>query len=230
MVWAVATIAPDDVVERLAALLSPDESARAARFLFEHHRRSFTVARGMLRVLLASLSGVPAREVLFSYESKGKPRFANDSRIRFNVSHSHELALFAFAQDTEIGVDVEYIRSPPDIGGIAKRFFCPEEAAELATLSEPDRVESFFRCWTRKEAYIKAIGEGLSEPLHRFRVSLRAGQPAQFLHIGHDAAVAADWQMHHLEPAPGYVGALAYRGRKHRIDVCQNADPSAFLK
>jgi 4'-phosphopantetheinyl transferase len=130
--------------------------------------------------------------------------------VCFNMSHAGNMAAYAFTIGCELGVDIERIRPVPEMADIAARFFAPEEAADLMKLPESDRPLGFFTCWTRKEAYIKAVGDGLSIPLAGFRVTLRPGDPAQLLSLNDDAQAARDWTLHHLDPAPDYVAALAY--------------------
>jgi 4'-phosphopantetheinyl transferase len=228
-VRAVRLIAPDAVVARFASLLTPDEQGRAGRFRFEHLRRSFTLARGALRILLGRYLNIDPAAIRFVYGEKGKPSLAEPSRIRFNASHSGDLALYAFTPDCEVGVDVEKFRPMTDLREIAARFFCAEEAAELMQVPEEQRGPAFFRCWTRKEAYIKAIGDGLSVPLDAFAVSLRAGDPAQIIHIGRDAAAAAAWTLENLEPAPDYAAAVAYRDAPRVLRVEPVVEPNGII-
>ena len=199
-------------------LLEPEERDRAARFRFDHLQHAFILARGGLRVLLGCYLGVCPAAVQFTYGSKGKPTLSGGS-VEFNVSHSGGLAVFAFTFGCEIGVDVEQIRSLPDMLEIASQFFCVEETAELMALPAGERERAFFLCWTRKEAYIKATGDGLSAPLDSFRVALRPGAPARFVHFKHDASAAASWTLHDLSLTPAHAGALAYRDAPRSVLV-----------
>jgi 4'-phosphopantetheinyl transferase len=213
--------APDRVSRAYRAWLSPEEMARADRFAFDHLRQSYQVSQGALRLLLARYMMCDPRELAFTFGPQGKPALRERSRLRFNIGHSGGLALYAFAVDCEIGVDVEEVRGNAELERIAARFFCEAEASALSSIGDERlRREAFFRCWTRKEAYVKAVGGGLSLPLDHFQVSLLPDEPARFVHIGNDAASAAAWNLQHLDPAPNYVGALAYRGRA-RDTVCQ---------
>lgn len=210
-VWPVRLEANASVVAWLHSILASDEAERAAQFRFEHLRRSFILARGALRVLLGRYLGIAPEEVRFSYGSKGKPGLAwPTSTIKFNASHSGVFALFAFTRDCELGVDVEQIRSFQDMQEIANRFFCAEEAEELMSLPAELRARAFFLCWTSKEAYIKAVGEGLSVPLDSFRVTLRPGEPARLIHLAHDTTAAAAWTLHRIELTSQYAATLAY--------------------
>lgn len=198
--------------EDFLRLLDEDERMRASRFHFEKHRRRFVLARGFLRVLLARYLETKPEEVSFSYGPYGKPALGGTpARLRFNASHSHELALYAFVQDHEIGVDVEYIKKDLKTEEIALHFFSAAEIESLASLPDAEKAVAFFRCWTRKEAYIKAIGSGLSHPLNEFDVTLAAHEPAALLRDHRDPDAAARWSMLNLE-LDDYAGALAVEG------------------
>jgi 4'-phosphopantetheinyl transferase len=192
-------------------LISSEEALRADRFAQERLRVSFEVSHGVLRVLLSQYLKSNPRDLDFEFGQAGKPRLRGGSQLRFNMSHSGCLAAYAFTSGCEIGIDVEQIRDMPDLEPVAERFFCAGEAAQLLSISgERPRQEAFFRCWTRKESYIKATGDGLSAPLDQFQVTLLPDSPANIVHIGHDATAASEWTLQHLDPAPGYVGALAH--------------------
>ncbi len=229
-VWTVLTQAPDAIVDRFKSVLASDEIDRAARFHFEHLRRSFILSRGALRLLLGRYLNIAARDIEFGYGSKGKPALAAlPSRLQFNASHSSDLAVYAFTMDCELGIDVEAIRPMPDIEGIASRFFCVEETAELMSLPSVQREHGFFLCWTRKEAYIKATGEGLHTPLDAFRVTLRPGEPAAMIHLERDPIAARAWTLHDLTPAPGYAAALAYRDSLRPLKTLPIFNPKQLL-
>jgi 4'-phosphopantetheinyl transferase len=208
----------------LLHLLSHDEQARANRFYLERDRRRFIVARGALRTILGRYLGVEPGQLRFRYESHGKPFLSDDlgaGELRFNLAHSNELALYAFTCGREIGIDVEYIHPVPDVEQIAARFFSVNENAALRMLPESQRLEAFFDCWTRKEAYIKALGEGLTQPLDQFQVSLIPGERAQLLSVNDVPEKVMRWSMATLSPAPGYVGALAVKGADCNIEYWQ---------
>ena len=228
-VWSVHTAGSGPVAGEVERILAPDEKARADQFRFSHLRRSFVLARGALRILLGYYLDVSPASIRFTYGSKGKPALAVPGRVEFNASHSGGLAVFAFTTGCEIGVDVEQIRPIEDMQRIADRFFCPEEAQELMSLHANQRERSFYLCWTRKEAYIKAIGDGLSAPLDGFRVTLDPGQPARFMHIASDTYSAKAWTLHDLQLAPGYAAALAYRDGERSVAVSQIIDPAELL-
>jgi 4'-phosphopantetheinyl transferase len=225
-IWTVPTgTAPGAGAVTFEAVLAPDEKERAARFRFNHLRDSFITARGTLRYLLGYYLGVHPASIQFCYGPKGKPALSGGACIEFNLAHSGDMAVFAFTADCQIGVDLEQIRAITDMEDLANRYFCPEEAADLISLSPPDREHAFFCCWTRKEAYIKAIGEGLSTPLDQFRVTLLPHEPARVVHIGEDRGAAQAWTIEDLFLAPGYASALAYRDKTRPVSLFRIADP-----
>jgi 4'-phosphopantetheinyl transferase len=196
---------------RAFSWLSPDEVERADRFRFDQHRRAFVLGRAVLRALVASYLRIAPAEASFTYGPKGKPALGGAAcPLSFNVSNSGDLAAYAFTSDCEIGVDIEHSRRLVEIEGIARRFFAPEEVTELMGLSEAERHAAFFNCWTRKEAYIKAVGDGLSVPLDSFQVTLQPGVPARMVALNGNAAAAERWTLHSFTPAPDYAGAIAY--------------------
>jgi 4'-phosphopantetheinyl transferase len=218
-VWAAALDRPADEVADLSRCLSDEERERAAKFRHAASRNEFIVARGLLRVLLGERLDVDPCEVPFSQTARGKPRLAgpDPAAVCFNVSHSHGLALFALTGRCEVGVDLEHVRPFSDEMGLAERFFTPREAAALRALDACGRRETFFRLWTRKEAYLKAHGLGLSFGLERVEVSHTPEDPAHIVHIDGDRRAAACWSLRTLAPAPGYVGALALQAHDYRL-------------
>jgi 4'-phosphopantetheinyl transferase len=221
-VWHAGLTNVEDA-HNLEPMLSPDENERAARFRFPEHRRRFVIARGRLRQLLAAYLEVLPREVGFAYSEAGKPELAavHTRDICFNVSHSREIAVFAFAIGRKVGVDVEYIRYDVDVEEIPPRFFSQMEQQTLAALQGQQKFEGFFNCWTRKEAYVKAVGSGLSLPLRDFDVSLMPGEPARLLATRPVAKLADQWSMESLELGLEYAAALVVEGRIEKLTVRQ---------
>jgi 4'-phosphopantetheinyl transferase len=226
-IWSIRTEAPEAVTEAYEAVLSPDERARACQFKFPQLSQAFAVSRGVLRILLSRYLDVHPSCVQFEYGPKGKPRISAQMSLEFNTSHSGGLTLFAFTRDCPIGIDVEHIRAMPDLQDIARRFFCTAESTELAALAPARQERAFFLCWTRKEAYIKAVGQGLSAPLDGFRVSLDPTKPAQFLHLPVPKNEA--WTLTNLAVDPGYAAALAYPDSQREVTESQIRDPAALL-
>lgn len=214
-VWRADLDCGEAVLRQFEGTLATDEHDRARRFIFQPDRNSYIAARGILRELLGRYLNRGPGEIEFAYGLQGKPelRTASSQRaVHFNVSHSHGMALFAFAVGRQVGVDVELVR--PDFASekIAERFFSAQEAMELRSLSPAALDEGFFLCWTRKEAYIKARGEGLQIPLRSFHVSLKPGEPARL-----QAADSARWSLRSLRPGPRYVGALVGEGKNWQL-------------
>jgi 4'-phosphopantetheinyl transferase len=230
-VWAVRLKATDEAMGHYQALLGPEERARAARFAFDRLRGPYELSHGVLRLLLSRYLNCEARDLSFTHGPRGKPALRDQSRIRFNMSHSGSLALYAFTADRDIGADVEQVREIADLPQIASRYFCQPETAQLLSMEGGEaRQEAFFRCWTRKEAYIKAVGDGLSLPLDQFQVTLLPSELARFVHIGGDKELAGKWSLHHLDPARGYFGALAYPGEAREIRSHELLDPQKLLE
>jgi 4'-phosphopantetheinyl transferase len=178
-------------------------------------------------MILGRYIGVDPKELRFIHGKHGKPTLdcltANGS-IQFNMSHSEGLALFGFARDHEIGVDIEFIRDIPEMDRIAEQFFSNKESGVFRSLPESKKKEAFFNCWTRKEAFIKAIGDGLYQPLDMFEVSLRPGEPARLLSIDGDSRRASRWLIQDIKPAPGFTAAFAVQRYGWRLHFWQWSD------
>jgi 4'-phosphopantetheinyl transferase len=205
-VWRASLDCEPSKLRNFETTLSEDEMARAARFHFSRDRDHFAAGRGILRTLLGAYLNKPPASLKLVYGPKDKPALPiGDPRahLNFNLSHSHGVAVFAFTLGREVGIDVELIR--PEFTGdeIAERYFSPREVAELRALPQDLRPEGFFNCWTRKEAYVKARGEGLQIPLDSFDVSLTPGEPPKL-----KSADSSRWSLRSLEPAPRYVAAV----------------------
>jgi 4'-phosphopantetheinyl transferase len=242
--WCASLDVPPETSARLYATLTPDERARSARFQFERDQQRFIVARGVLRDLLARYLQTQPNQISFVYNAFGKPdlgpEFAN--RLTFNVSHSGPpallprwgprsagLALIAIATAANVGVDLEYIRAQSDYyADIARHFFSAAEIDYLITLPSHLYAETFFSCWTKKEAYLKACGEGLAMPLNSFSVPLTtdpAPTPEDLYVASKDIVPARRWSLYTLRPAPGYAGALAIEGTGWRLREWQWSMP-----
>jgi 4'-phosphopantetheinyl transferase len=211
-VWRIALDPPPSLAGRFEAVLSPDERARADRFRMARDRARFVVGRGWLRTILGRYLGAEPGRLAFRYGPQGKPALEGDDMARFNLAHSHDLALLAVAEGRELGIDLEQIRPMADAERIIERFFSMRERAAFLGLPGPDRPVAFFRGWTRKEAYLKAIGLGFSMPLDRFDVTLAPGEPARLLHVEGRPEEPGRWTLHDLDPGPGFLAALAVEG------------------
>lgn len=206
--------------EHWSRTLSSDERLRAGRFHFEKDRRFYVATRSILRQLLAGYLAIPATDLTFTYSAREKPALGGslaNCGLTFNVSHSGGIALLACTRNRQIGADVEKIRSDFDTAAIAARFFSPKEQDQLAALPVEQRHEAFFRCWTRKEAYIKAGGEGLSLPLREFDVSLEPGSRDALLATRPNASEKELWSLRDLEARPGYAAAICVSGSDWRL-------------
>jgi 4'-phosphopantetheinyl transferase len=201
--------------ERWGNLLSSDERQRAARFKFKADSFRFASARGQLRQLLAEYLGTGPCEIQFAYSDSGKPELAGKHHhgdVQFNVSHSGDLVTIAITKGRKIGVDIEFLRYDLDVDAISKRFFSTHEQQALAGLPEAQKYAGFFNCWTRKEAYVKAVGTGLSLPLRDFDVSLVPGEPARLLATRPDSRIAGGWSMAALSVHHDFVAAVVVEG------------------
>lgn len=206
--WTQSLSIPEPQIQAFASCLSGDEIERARRFHFEIHRNRFIAARGRLRHILAAYLGRKPGDLVFTYGIYGKPALSGDAgNLAFNLSHSEDLAVYAILRNREIGIDVEQIREGPAEERIPEMFFSPSEVAALRALAPTQQVEAFYRCWTRKEAYVKARSEGLSIPLDSFDVSLRPQDPAVFLRG------AKGYSMFSFRVEPDYIGAIVAEGK-----------------
>ena len=208
-IWQRRLSTDDPSLDACFELLSPEEQEKAARYRVEHPRSDYILTRGTLRSLLSRYLGKDPREIHFRYASHGKPYVAGNTNLQFNVSHCDGLALLAFVRDREIGVDVERVRPQDDVKKLAERFFSLNEREKLRSLSGDELHGAFFRCWTRKEAYIKATGDGLSLPLHQFDVSIEPDAAQALIATRPDAAEAERWTISNLRIIPGYAAAVA---------------------
>ena len=213
-VWIFKIEVENAITSLLESFLSASEQYRANAFRFSHLRRSYITSRGTLRVLLGHYLRLSPKDVQIEYGTLGKPYVTSPEGLRFNVSHSGSLAVVAFAIRCEIGIDIERIRHVDESELIATRLFHSDETAELRTVPVSQKEQAFFLCWTRKESYVKAFGQGLSVPLNSFCVTLTPGKPARFISLCDQVWC---WTLHNLELAPDYAAALAYRAKSRRI-------------
>ncbi len=205
-----------------AGVLSPDEVARASRFHFEKDRIHFTRCRSALRGLLADYLAIPATEIRFDYLTSGKPQLAaeqNPQALQFNVSHSANMALIAVGSEHRLGVDIEKIRSDVDTTSLAERFFSLRERAGLQALPDHLRVPGFFACWTRKEAFLKATGDGLSFPLADFSVTTHPDLDPELEDINGDTEAGKQWFLADLGVVDGYRATVAVERSHFRLET-----------
>jgi 4'-phosphopantetheinyl transferase len=215
-VWRAHLHQESEALQVSRAILTPAEQERADRFHFERDRTRFIVARSVLRKILGRYLDLSPERICFSHNQYGKPSLSaemGNAQLRFNASDSQGLALYAVARGREVGVDVEFRREDFASLEIAERFFSRREIEMLRGLAIEKRTAGFFNCWTRKEAYIKAIGEGLSHPLDRFTVSLAPGEPAALLHHDDYPPEPARWSFIELFAGVNYAAALTLEGQ-----------------
>ena len=209
-----------DRLLQLSSLLSEDETRRAARFIHRIHAVRYGVGRGRLREILASYRGCPPAELTFVYGAEGKPFLDGlETALFFNLSHSGSRALLGVA-NVSVGVDVEVVRP---IEERVEDFFSINEQAALSRLPLDDRSRGFYRCWTRKEAVVKALGGGLSIGLAEFDVSLGADEPPRLLRLAPRYGPRSVWHLHSIEPEPGLIGAVAIRASGRPVRVTEHA-------
>ncbi|HTT66613.1 MAG TPA: 4'-phosphopantetheinyl transferase superfamily protein [Gemmatimonadales bacterium] len=212
-VWTLRLDLDRAAQDRLEAFLSAAEVARAHRFVHAADRRRYVCAHGLLRLVLSGYVGRGPREITFEEGPGGKPRLADQPGPRFNLSHAEDLALVAVSRDREVGIDVERIREIGSLRALADACFSPAERAALAAIAGPLRLQAAFAGWTRKEAFLKALGEGLARPLDSFDVTLVPGEPARLLRVEDAPDAPGRYTLRAVQPAPGYVGAVAVEGR-----------------
>jgi 4'-phosphopantetheinyl transferase len=228
--WQSTLDLPPSSVERLLSTLSVDEVTRADRFYFARDRLRFVAGRAIMRDILGRYLNCRPEQISFVYNSYGKPgldRSVACTNIQFNLSHSSGRLVLAVGR-RRLGIDLEKIRPGIASEDVAAHFFAPAEVCELATVPVLYRVEAFFNCWTRKEAYVKARGEGLSTPLDAFEVSLAPGEPARLIKTVSDDTTSSGWALQALEPHPGFVAAIVAEKPEWTTRLIQWSDPARF--
>jgi 4'-phosphopantetheinyl transferase len=225
-VWCIPLEIEADALTGLGRLLCADEQARARRFRFEPDRQRYVAARAALRILLGRYVDSPPERIVFSYSTSGKPFLAPPGGGRgpyFNISHSGQIALMAFCASAQLGIDVELVREIADTENIVRGFFCREEIEHWMELPADLRKRAFYDCWTRKEAFVKASGDGLSMPLDGFQVSFGPGAVPSIRVPQY--ADEPRWCLFDVSPASDYSGALAIAGIRWDLHcwICSNA-------
>jgi 4'-phosphopantetheinyl transferase len=211
-IWSVDLDREHDRVLRLNEVLTESERHRAAKFVNPLHRDRWTVARGSLRQILSQYLDLTPEQIVFNYGAQGKPAIEGHP-LQFNLSHSHDRAVCAISAKDPVGIDLEYLH-PIDAAGLVDRFFSVGERAIFHSLPESKHQSAFFHAWTQKEAYLKALGTGLTTPLDQIEVSIDPDTPAQII----STPIAGIWQIHKLELSPEYAGSIVIGGEYH--DLC----------
>jgi len=227
--WAFPIDPTDFAGMEVRPLLSPDEMNHANRFRFPSLANTFVVCRGLVRLLLGRYLERDPHSIHCEHQIKGKPIVRNLRHLNFNASHTDGMMMCAITESCEIGVDIERFRDISDMQELATRFFSYEEARELLLLPQNQRRSAFYRCWTGKEAYIKAVGVGLSASLHSFCVTLRPTDAPRFIHIQGSQELVQYWQLSEVKWEGPYIAALAYPGPRRTIQMHGNIDPLSFL-
>lgn len=219
--WASLDVGPAEV-DRAARLLSPDEAGRAARFVFALHRSRWIAARATLRRVIAAWTGLEPQEVRFAYGANGKPMlFPTGSELRFNLSHSGGYAACAVTSGRDVGIDLEEVRPLADLEAVAAQFFSPVENEALLDLPAAGRLRGFYECWTRKEAFLKATGDGLARPLDSFSVTLGPDQPPRIRHTSPDPEECDRWSLLALDVQRDVLAAVALPRGEWRVRCAQ---------
>lgn len=219
-IWRAHLDWPKDKFDAAFQLLSEEEQARAERFVIEQHRDRYIASHAVLHQILSLYVNCPPEKLQFQQNDHGKPYIANlplGLNLQFNMSDSHDYALYGLRLDDEVGVDLEYMKSKIRAEEIAKRFFSPDEYRALLDLPPSERLEGFYRCWSRKEAYIKAIGQGLSFNLSRFSVSLKPDGLNCLLEVDGSAELARQWRLGSVSAPEHFQAALAVEGEVRKI-------------
>jgi 4'-phosphopantetheinyl transferase len=225
-VWATVLAAPANILESFARSLSPDETERARKFKFEKHRNRYIAGRGALRAMLGQYLDVHPSRLRFVYLENGKPMLAEEfasAGIHFNLAHTGELALMALTRIGQVGVDVECVRPVKNVDELVARFFSPRENELFQKVPDADKPAAFFNLWTRKEALLKATGEGITRSLSLVEVSFLPGEAARLISISGDAAKAAQWIVRELSPAKGYTAAVAIQAQDVQVQCWNNS-------
>lgn len=227
-VWFIDLRGPRLSIDGLKNVLSPQECFRAEKFKFQKDRMPYIIAHAALRRILAGYLEIDPLQLEFREGPYGKPELVSATRseiLNFNLSHSHEAALVAVTRGRQIGVDIEYIKREFGWQEVAERFFAPGEIARLRALPEEQQQRGFFTCWTRKEAYIKAKGGGLSIPLQDFEVSLSPGEPVSLISCTSDPKEATRWSLAEVDVGSEYAAAVAVQGHGWRLKCSRWHEP-----
>jgi 4'-phosphopantetheinyl transferase len=230
-VWQVRVAELAGIMDNTDRYLSAEERERANRFHIDDDRDRYTVSHGSLRRILGQYLDLPPEEIAFGHGEHGKPNLdplPQAGGLAFNMSHSGDFILIAVGLLREVGVDVEKVRPEIELERLARRFFSPGEVESLSAQESDQRLAAFFRCWTRKEAYIKARGGGLSIPLDQFEVTLDSEAPAALLANWDDPGEVSNWSLHNIDLGEEYLAALAVEGTPLNIRYWQLI-PSTYL-
>lgn len=223
-VWKVDVSLKDKRSESFISFLSLDEKERASKFKFPKDRAVYITGKFLLRSLLGHYLKTNPKKIVFEYSEFGKPSYLKNVELDFNVSHSGNRIIIGFSKKQIIGVDIEKIKKDFDPLNLANNFFSKEEIIALSQTKNSEMFQAFYRCWTRKESFIKAVGEGLSYPLDSFAVTMDSDDSAKFLKIEGHKESKEDWHLHSFVPAEGYIAAITTNGKPNRIEFFEASD------
>jgi 4'-phosphopantetheinyl transferase len=219
-VWAASLEITPETSEKFSGFLCASEKERARRFKFDVHRNRFIAGRGLLRKMLGRYLNCEPSKLEFAYSAQGKPELLGEfskSGFHFNLAHSENAALFAITRIGQIGIDIEHVRAVKNVDDLVARFFCARENKSFQKISDEEKPAAFFNLWTRKEAILKATGEGITRSLNLVEVSFLPGEPARLVSVSGDSEKATRWILRDLSPAPGFAGALAIQAREIQV-------------
>ena len=216
--WSINAVENIDLLDSLLNNLSYDEVSRANKFRFEKDRSVYITAKYLLRTLLGQYLNVDPKKIVFEYSEFDRPSYLNNIALDFNVSHSGNQIIIGFAKNLTIGVDIEKIKNNFDPLELAENFFSKEEIEALSETNESEKFQAFYRCWTRKESFIKAVGEGLSYPLDSFAVTMNDNENAKFIKIDNTQEAKRNWRLYSFIPAKGYIAAITTDGTPNKIE------------
>jgi 4'-phosphopantetheinyl transferase len=216
--WLIPEVQNENMMKVLSHKLNDAEKEKASRYYFEKKRRQYIITRGVLKILLEVYTRRNSEQFQIVQGIYGKPFMrSEEEEIHFNISHSEGLSILGFSKEAPLGVDIEIIREIPERDEIAEKYFSKKENNIYKTIPEEYRTKAFFNCWTRKEAFIKAIGEGFSKPLDQFDVTFLSNEKTKLISIDGDTRKADEWSLQELKTAQGYVSAFAVKKRKFRL-------------
>ncbi|WJJ95640.1 4'-phosphopantetheinyl transferase family protein [Algibacter luteus] len=217
-IWFINFNIPEKYFTLLNSFLSEDEILKASKFKFEKDKNCSIITRGALRLLSGKYLNLNPQEIEFKYGDFGKPAFNFETPLKFNVSHSGNIAVLGFCLHSDIGVDIEVMKANFDVFDIASNYFSSSEIEALKILPTEEHTKGFYRCWTRKESFIKAKAKGLSFPLDSFSVSIDSDIKAELLETKWDNNEKEFWKLFSFSPQENYIGAVSVKGQIQKVN------------
>ncbi|MBM1106812.1 4'-phosphopantetheinyl transferase superfamily protein [Aurantibacter crassamenti] len=217
-IWSISAIDDIHKLNEISKILSKDELLKASKFRFNKDRSVYITARFLLRKLIGSYLGIAPKEIVFEYSEFGKPSYLKNVDLDFNVSHSGNRIIIGFSKEYNLGVDIERIKKDFDPLELAENVFSDDEIRALSATNDSEKFQAFYRGWTRKESFIKAVGEGLSYPLKSFTVTIDDDENASFITINSTQESQQNWQLHSFIPAKDFIAAITTNGKPVHIE------------